>query len=219
MGRLKNTWLGVWWAWLWYLWLDALWESWFWPAQVATDIIDSVAGEAINILQNAWVEIASLAPISEKFISELSWVLDYTNIIEYWVAWGTGLLTWWVGKKISQWTGKVLGVESEKDDNIVGIWAWSAGALWFLWASTTALTVWAWSAWYVLGRKLWERILWEKYAKITWVVWALWATWLAWGAAPSIALWSAAVLGWGALIWKAWEEWRVRRQQKRAAKK
>jgi len=204
MSFFKTSWkVAGWWA-LAYVWLDALWESGSQVAEAITDNVDAIASETLNILSGIWLpEIGSLAPISQKFIAELSWVLSDTSLLDAGMSWWLWLIAWLAGKAGSHISGKVIWVESETDNKVASVGIWSATALWLLWAWATAVTIWAGTTGYVLGRKLGERILWEKYANITWTIWSLSATWLAWWASSGAILWATAVAGWAMLMWNA----------------
>jgi hypothetical protein len=202
MSRLENTWLVAGWAGLWYLWLKAAAEKGVDFAQNVTWVVDNVASETLNVLEWTFSEIWNLAPVSQNFINELGWILAHSSLVDLGIATWVGLWAWWLWKKGSQALWKITGIESDHDNNISKIWIWAAWALWVLWASASAITIGSGTAGYVLGRKLWEKVLGEKYAKITWAVWAVWWVWIALGASSWAVLWLSATALWAGFIWK-----------------
>ncbi len=202
MGILKNTGIVAGWATVWYAGLEAMKQWWIETAWVAQWLIDSVAWNVVDVLGSAWAKIGNLAPVSQVFIDELSWVLTHTNLIDGGVALGLGAVWGFIGSTWSKIAGNMIWVKSEKDDKTAGIGIGVGTGLSVLWAWTTGLTIAAGTTGWVLWRKLGEKILGEKYAHITASIWALGVTGLAWWASPSVIFGSTAVAAWSWLIWK-----------------
>jgi len=202
MSGFKKTWLIAWGSGLSYLWLKAAADSWVGFAQDITNVIESVASETINVLESSFSEIGNLAPVSQHFIDELSGVLMNTSLVDLGIATGIGIWAWWVWKKGSQLLWKITWVESEHDNNVSKLWIGAAWALWVLGASASAITIWSGTAWYVIGRKLGEKILGEKYAKITGIIGAVWGAGIAFWASSWTVLWLSAAALWAGFVWK-----------------
>lgn len=202
MSTLKKTWLIAGGSGLWYLWLKAAAENGVGFAENITGVVDSVASETVNILQGTFSEIGSMAPVAQNFIDEMSSMLASTSLMDAGIAAWVGVAGWWLWKKWSQALGKVIWVESDHDNNVSKVWMGLASGIWVLWASASAITIGSGTAGYVLWRKLWEKILGEKYAKITGLVWAAGWVGLALWASSWTILWLGATVAGIGLVWK-----------------
>lgn len=206
------------WGGIWYLWTNALAESGYEAPQIIVNTIDSIAEWALDILGSNFSQIGDLAPVSGVFIEELSTLLANINFLDAGIAAWVGYWAGWLGGKGSKILGSITKTPSEHDDKVAKIWIGSAGALGILWASASAITIGAWTAGYVIGRKLGEKILWEKYAKLLGVLWSVWWVGLAWWLGTGTVLWAWAVAVGGGLIWSAWEKQRAERRTERKEK-
>lgn len=213
MGFLKNTWLtAAWWG-LSYAWLEAM--RYTTESSGYTEIAWNIASEVWNILQQWAAYIGDTAPIAlEQFIQNF-WA---DEVLFGWIGVGVAGVWWYLTSNLL-W--KIVWAESKSDDTIASLW-WAAFAwLSVLWLAPAGLVVWAWAWTYVIGRKLGEKILWEKYAKLVW--------WMSALASSSATLWIAStvlpwllVAWWAGLVWKKWvtpfHNWKTERNDKKKEK-
>lgn len=206
MSKLKNTSLfaGAWT--LWYLWTNEIAKEGNVLAENVISTIDDMGENALNILEHSASVIGSNSPLSQLGIDTLMyqiwtsmeglWNLTYENIG---FCIGAGAMLYFVGKHVSKLAWSWVWVESESDDKIIS----RTAAL-----TPTALLIgglapvaWAAATTYVVGRKLWEKILGAKYAKTIGTAAAI-------GAMGIVNWWDyltgISMLTWaGTLLWKA----------------
>lgn len=181
MSKLKRFWLAsAATAWF-YIWTEQLWKMWSETArnihQTMKVAKDHVVDSSLNILNTTSPYIWNDAPLSYFGIQQLAariWnIIDNVNIVDITLLW-LGVYVWakiwnWWSKKVSE----LIWVSHSKWDQII-----SQAVTWFVWAWTllqipevlnTGAIWWA----YLISRKLWEKVLWERYSHLIWWSWAM----------------------------------------------
>ncbi len=188
--------------------LEALSEAGVQQATHIQNIIGNVAQNTVNVLSQSHVQIWDLAPISDFWISQFAQNIGNGSL--WWTDMWVSALGWLVGnyiwKKWSQITGKILWVSSESDDTVSGISIGGASSLALVWLSGPAMILAGWGVGYVIGRKLWEKILGEKNAKMLGVV-----GWIA-GAGTMIGLSSSILIPLSLAGATAWFIWNINKK-------
>ena len=216
MGILKTTWTVAWFGTLGYIWLGTAEKAGNETAQATKSIVDGVATQALDILENVGVYIGDFAPLSSLWLTDLIERLwTTTSIGELGLASAMWLWAWYIWGKVTEGFWKMTWHDSETD-NIVGkAGLWIAGAATVIWAGVVAGTVAAGATTYILWKKLSQFILSEKYAHYLWLAFAVWGASVAWWANEWTVIWSMLLAGAGAGAWDSGKSSREKQTEKR----
>lgn len=203
MGKLWNLGLIGWITTAGYIALDQAGKAWIESAERTSNVIQYVAGKAVEVIQDIHIQIWDMAPLSDFGLEQM-----FQAFIKEWqspeplrlaLLAGVSVLGWvlaWMGSK-KIWD--IVKNPSKGDDTIVKVTV-ALSTLSAMLKIPEWINIALAAGTYIISRKIGEKMLWEKYSKL--IGFAATLGGYSYMTNSSAGISAVAIVGGGNLLWK-----------------